>query len=1039
VNGKLALVACFTFVLGLCGSVAHGQENQIVNGEFDNGLDGWGIYIYLNTQEGFDVEVDPDAGLSGENAALLDIYNAPVLTSIGIGQGGLVFEPGVTYPICFTAKSDVNRGMVVLVQAKVNNTSYLTFLDQTVDLTTSRKKFAFEYTHTGDTIGDDEGEILILYLILKGVLWSPPGANLNGKVWIDRVSIGAEIPRQPIYRATSPTPEDGAIIPDTWVSASWTPGDLATSHDVYMGDDFDQVNEGTGETFRGNQKHTYFIAGFPGFLYPDGLIPGTIYYWRIDEVEADGVTKHTGNVWSFLVPSLKAYNPEPADGRSFVAMDSILSWSPAYNAKLHTVYFGTDFDTVANATGGRPKAMTTYDPGLLEPLTTYYWRVDELTGAVTQQGEVWSFTTTQEGLGSAVMSRWENIATTDLNALKNDPRYPDNPDVVETVTEFQWNIEDLDDYGARIDGWLYPPATGDYTFWMTSDNQGELWLSTDDDSSNVELIAYVKDSPTATSGWTYLNEWTKYASQKSEPIPLIGGEKYYIMSLWKEGDEGDHCQVAWEGPGISERVIIPGTYLSPYEPPKAYGPIPSNKASGVTQMPTLQWKSGLEVVSHDVYFGTDESAVANATHASPEFKANIALGNESYDPGQLEWNTTYYWRVDEINNAHPDSPWIGRVWSFTTADYLIVDDFEDYTDDDTTGKAIWQSWIDGFDIADNGAQAGYLFPPYAEQTTVHSGSQSMPLLYANTVNVTNSEVVLTLTWPRDWTEEGVADLSLWFRGLPESVGSFTEDPVGTYMMTGSGTDIWGNADEFHYAYKTLTGAGSIVARVNSVQNTNAWAKAGVMIRETLDGGSKHAFACITPISGIASQGRLTTGGDSFNYSEAGITAPIWVKVERDVTGNFSVQHSANGTSWQPVTGAIPQSILMTSTVFIGLALTSHDATLPCEAVFSNVTTTGTVSGQWTNQDIGIVSNDAEPLYVAISNAGAVPVVAAHEDPRAATIDTWTEWIVPLKVFSDQGVKLTDVDKIAMGLGTKGSAKAAGGSGTIYIDDIRLKK
>jgi len=836
--------------------------------------------------------------------------------------------------------------------------------------------------------------------------------------------------------AYGPIPANGAIHPDTWASLAWQPGSTAASHDVYFGESYDNVADGTGDTFQGNQPGAFFMVGFPGFAYPDGLVPGTTYYWRVDEVEADGVTKHTGKVWSFFVPPVTAYDPVPADGSSFVAMDMILSWTPGFGAKLHTVYFGTDLDTVTNATGGIPQAMTTYDPGLLEPLTTYYWRVDEFTGAVTQKGDVWSFTTSLEGLGTAIMSRWENIPGIEIENLKNDIRYPNNPDVVETVDSFAWDGADLSDYGARIEGWIYAPATGDYTFWINCDDQGELWLSPDDDPTNARLIALE-------STWAPINTWGT-GEEQSEPIHLIGGEKYYAMAIWKESGGGDHCQVAWQGPGMPDLEIIPGTNLSPYEPLRAFGAKPSNKATGVTQMPLLQWKPGLEAASHEVYFGMDEAAVANATKASPEFKATKALGDESYDPGQLEWNTTYYWRVDEINNSHPDSPWIGSVWSFTTAAFLIVDHFEDYTDDDIAGEAIWQHWIDGFGVAGNGSQVGYLLPPYAEQSTVHSGRQSMPLMYNNTGGVLNSEAVLTLTYPRDWTEAGVSDLSLWFHGLPGSVGSFVEGPAGTYTMTGSGNDIWNNGpagdrhDEFHYAYKTLTGAGSITARVVSVANTNAWAKAGVMIRETLDGGSKHAFACVTPESGVASQGRQDTGGESFNYAQGGITAPHWVKVERDVAGNFSVQHSANGTSWQPVEGSTPQMILMGSNVYIGLALTSHDTALTCEAVFSNVTTTGNVSGQWQNQDIGIAANAAEPLYVAVSNTSGSPAIIANADPAAATIDAWTEWRIPLQAIADQGINLRNVDKIAIGLGSKGGV-SAGGSGTMYIDDIRLNR
>ncbi len=851
--------------------------------------------------------------------------------------------------------------------------------------------------------------------------------------------------------ATKPDPADGAIHPDTWLSMSWRAGHTAVSHDVYYGENAADVEAGTGDTFRGNQDDAYFVVGFPGFPYPDGLVPGTIYYWRIDEVEADG-TKHAGKIWSVTIPPKTAFNPSPADGEMFVEADTMLTWLPGFGAKLHTIYFGDDFDDINSATVGTPNPTTTFNPGPLESNKTYYWRVDEFDPPMTRRGEVWSFTTTIPGLGTAVMDRWENIPSTDINTLKDNPKYPNNPDVTETVTSFEWDGDDLSDYGARIEGWLYAPGTGDYTFWLSSDDQGELWLSTDDDPSNAELIAYVKDSPTSTGGWSNTDEWDKYASQMSEPISLVAGGKYYIVALWKESGGGDHCRVAWEGPRIPDFTIIPGMNLSPYEPVNAYGARPGNKTTGITQTPTLQWKPGLQAESHEVYFGTDEAAVANATKASPEYRGSKALGDENYDPGQLLWETTYYWRVEEVNAANPASPWVGSVWSFTTADFLIVDDFEDY---DTGENQIWYAWKDGLGFGALGVDPYYqgngtgaavgdeTTMSYTEETIIHSGEQSMPLAYDNNKQgyARYSETELTLTDKRNWTEQGVANLSLWFRGYPGSTGSFVEGPAGTYTMTASGADIWNvngvEADEFHFAYKMLTGAGSIIAKVESVENTNAWAKAGVMIRESLYSDSKHAFACVTPESGVASQGRPDTGATSFNYAQADITAPHWVKLERDLAGNFTVSHSANGSAWQPVTGAIPQNIQMGTNVYIGLALTSHDAALTCQAVFSNVTTIGSVSGQWTNQDIGITTNAPEPLYVAVSNSAGTPAVVVHDDPAAATIDTWTEWVIPLQAFTVQGIVLTNVDRIAIGLGTQGNMTTPGGAGKIFIDDIRL--
>jgi hypothetical protein len=671
--------------------------------------------------------------------------------------------------------------------------------------------------------------------------------------------------------AMGPSPADGSLYKDTWVTLTWTPGDYAVSHDVYLGTDHDEVENAMpdSELFRGNQ--TFYVAGFPGFAYPEGLAPGTTYYWRIDEVnDADPNSPWKGPVWSFSVPPKIAYDPDPADGAESVATNATLTWTPGFGAKLHTVYLGDDFDTVASATSGTPLGAPSYKPSSLKAAKTYYWRVDEFDGAQTYKGDVWSFTT-----------------------------------------------------------------------------QGAI----------------------------------------SNPSPADG-------------------------------------------------------AVDVSQTPTLTWNAGTPAASHEIYFGTDENAVRNATAASPEYKGTKALGNESYQPNTLAWETTYFWRVDEVNDTNPDSPWKGPVWSFTTAGFAIVDDFESYTDDDVAGQAIWQHWIDGFGVADNGSQVGYLLPPYAEQTIVHGGLQSMPLLYNNTEGVTNSEASLTLTATRDWTVEGVEELSLWFHGLPASVGSFTEDPVGTYTITAEGADIWNAADEFHYAFKTLSGAGTIDAQVLSVQNTDPWSKAGVMIRETLEPGSKFAAVYITPGQGCRYQARLTTDAAAVSDTsvataeQMAITAPYWIRLERTIGGTFRGYYSSDGVNWQSMSWN-PQSIVMVSDVYVGLAVTSHSAGNVCEVKFTNVSTTGTVGAQWADRDIGISSNAADPLYVAVSNSSGSPAVVANDDPAAATIDDWTEWRVPLQDFADQGINLRNVDKIAIGLGSKSGMPVVGGTGTVYIDDIRL--
>jgi hypothetical protein len=148
---------------------------------------------------------------------------------------------------------------------------------------------------------------------------------------------------------------------------------------------------------------------------------------------------------------------------------------------------------------------------------------------------------------------------------------------------------------------------------------------------------------------------------------------------------------------------------------------------------------------------------------------------------------------------------------------------------------------------------------------------------------------------------------------------------------GQGADIWGTADAFHYAYRSVTGDATIIARVASVQNVNAWAKAGVMIRETLDAGSAHAFALVSAAKGVAFQRRPTDGGVSVSTAGTLSTPPRWVKLTR-VGDQFTASESSDGTTWSEIGS---ETITMNASVFIGLAMTSH-STSPASAGLDGV-------------------------------------------------------------------------------------------------------
>jgi hypothetical protein len=483
------------------------------------------------------------------------------------------------------------------------------------------------------------------------------------------------------------------------------------------------------------------------------------------------------------------------------------------------------------------------------------------------------------------------------------------------------------------------------------------------------------------------------------------------------------------------------------DPLVAWNPKPTDGSTpDIERVSPMSWSPGENAAQHDIYFGADANAVEDADASDT---TNIYRGRQdpnSYTPTEtLEWERTYYWRIDEVNNDGTISK--GRVWSFTVADFMLIDDFESY---DAGENQVWYTWHDGLGygiqgtdpyFAGNGTGAAVgdeTTPSYMEETIVHGGGKSLPFYYDNNKQgfARYSETERILMSPRDWTQQDLAELSLWFRGYPAYVGSFVEAPAGTYTMTGSGADIWGQSDEFHYAFKTLTGAGSIAARVVSLTNTDASAKAAVMIRETLAPDSRYSLAALTPGSGVIAEYRADTGGNAQQEnSQTGIAAPYWVKIERDFAGNITAYSSANGSSWQMMGQPIP--FQMSSSAYIGLAVTAHNASAACEAVFSNVTITGNVGQSWSNQDIGIQSNVAEPLYVAVADSAGNAAVVVHEDPDAALIDTWAEWVISLQALADQGINLSDVDRIAIGLGTRGNTTNPGGAGKMYIDDIRL--
>ena len=280
-----------------------------------------------------------------------------------------------------------------------------------------------------------------------------------------------------------------------------------------------------------------------------------------------------------------------------------------------------------------------------------------------------------------------------------------------------------------------------------------------------------------------------------------------------------------------------------YVPVKAFGPTPASGATGVALDAVLNWRPGREAARHEVYLGTDPNALSKV--------GTVTEHSFDLSSAGLEYDRTYYWKVNEVNEAANPTTWEGDLWSFSTVGYAVVDDFESYND---LCNKIFYTWVDqsGYNAPaecggagapgnGSGALVGNPQAPYAERTIVHGGSQSMPMAFDNRTNPYYSETQREWTTPQAWTAGGANTLKVYFRG---EAPAFLETSPGNIVMSGTGTDIWGTADQFRFAYKSLTGDGSIVARVDSLANTDAWAKAGVMIRETLDAGSTWAYSLV---------------------------------------------------------------------------------------------------------------------------------------------------------------------------------------------------
>ncbi len=786
-------------------------------------------------------------------------------------------------------------------------------------------------------------------------------------------------------------------------------------------------------TYRDRPGDTPRALGI-GCIIRDNLNPpgnsGQFFNGRIDEVRISAAAL---SVDDFLLNMAEGTSrPSPADGATDVPLDTGLSWMSGRDVLAYDVYFGTRIEDVANASRTDPMGVLvsqgqearTYEPvGPLMIGQTYFWRIDAESpadagaGTTISKGDVWVFTVEPPSY------EMTNITATASSSQSGDT----GPQ--KTVDNSGLNAMGLHSTDAK--GMWLSDAAGPQPAWIQYEfdriykldemwvwNQNQVVEGTIGFGAKAVTIEYSVDG----ADWEPLGDFEfaraggldNYAHNTT--VHFAGVSAKYVRLI---------INTNWGG-------IVPQYGLSEvrffYVPVLAREPQPADGATDVSVETTLDWRSGREAVTHDVFLGSSKKAVLEGT-------ALVATVPQSlYEPTGLNLGTTYYWKINEVNEAAQPAVWPGDVWTFTTQAFIPIDDFESYTDED--GKRIYQTWADGW-TNQTGSIVGYMTAPFAEQKIVNSGRQSMPVEYNNVSAPWYSQTERIFASPQDWTAFGADTLALSFRGRPIA---FLEQADGSIVMSGAGADIAGMADEFRFASKPLSGNGSIIVRVDSLGNTNAWAKAGVMIRESLDAGSRFAAVYLTPGNGCRFQIRTAVVTNAMmddavaTAEQKAVTAPYWLKLER--SGNsFSGFYSADGKTWKAMAWN-PQTIAMGANAYVGLAVTSRSAGNPTTAKFSGVAATGVAAGPWQVKAIGVEQpgNDPAPLYVALEDSTGRVKAVSHLDAAAVGIDSWLQWQIPLSTFSSAGLNVAKIKAIYIGVGDRDNPKA-GGAGLIYIDDV----
>ncbi|MHC4597042.1 MAG: LamG domain-containing protein, partial [Planctomycetota bacterium] len=529
--------------------------------------------------------------------------------------------------------------------------------------------------------------------------------------------------------ASEPSPRDGAHDVCPGVKLYWTAGENVVDHNVYFGTSLSDVNASA----------TAYLSHYGSNSISSPLEYGTTYYWRIDEVGATEVWK--GYIWKFTTNDGNAFDPYPADEQTLVPLNPTLYWSPGCLAASHEIYFGTDYNEVdAAEDNSEPNVyyedlgdVNTYDACAPDYSSYYYWRVDEVNGLTTWRGEVLTFKTEgaivdpnlmvwykldetegtdvpdssgREYDGLANLSqggRWDANGYYDGCFFFDDDSHIFVPtsvidEINKEITIAVWlnnGTSERDDNVVCSAGW--GEATSYMRISVPDEDSDVSWRAGDDTN---DVLTWNGGNPEAWEG-----EWNHFGFVKNENtgemqiylngLPVaehtdanadtLAELHYQRFKIAAETESFSGYQGSIDEFRVYDRALTADEIAAIFrggDLELAWGPSPYNGEDEVPYDVVLKWKPGDYADSHDVFIGTNWDDINDVNSSNYASYPNVDYNHTdacNYDPGLLDLSQMYYWRVDEVNDSCDASPWKGKIWKFTVAGYVVIDDMEDYT------------------------------------------------------------------------------------------------------------------------------------------------------------------------------------------------------------------------------------------------------------------------------------------------------------------------------------------------------------------------